>query len=47
MELAKKRYMSVDPQNRLVATELEAAWNQKLRHLEETRQKLTKRRKKI
>jgi len=28
--------MAVDPCNRLVATELEAAWNQKLRQLEET-----------
>jgi hypothetical protein len=45
-ELAKKRYMSVDPGNRLVATELEASWNQKLRHLEETRQKLTEKKEK-
>lgn len=37
-EIAKKRYMLVDPQNRLVATELEAAWNQKLRQLEKIRQ---------
>lgn len=41
-ELAKKRYMLVDPQNRLVATELEAAWNQKLRQLEKTRQEYEK-----
>ena len=34
MELARKRYMFVDPQNRLVATELEAEWNLKLRELE-------------
>ena len=46
VELAKKRYMSVDPGNRLVATELEASWNQKLRHLEETRQKLTEKKEK-
>ncbi|MCG2789882.1 MAG: recombinase family protein [Actinomycetia bacterium] len=46
MELAKKRYMLVDPRNRLVATELEASWNQKLRHLEETRQKLQKKKEK-
>ena len=46
MELAKKRYMLVDPHNRLVATELEASWNQKLRHLEETRQKLKKKKEK-
>lgn len=41
-ELAKRRYMSVDPGNRLVATELEAAWNQKLRQLEITQQKYQK-----
>jgi len=45
-ELAKKRYMSVDPGNRLVATELEASWNQKLRHLDKMRQKLTKKKEK-
>jgi len=46
MELAKKRYMLVDPHNRLVATELEASWNQKLRHLEEMQQKLEKKKEK-
>jgi hypothetical protein len=30
-ELARRRYMSVDPDNRLVASTLEAAWNEKLR----------------
>jgi hypothetical protein len=30
-ELARQRYMSVDPANRLVADVLEAEWNQKLR----------------
>jgi hypothetical protein len=45
-ELAKKRYMSVDPGNRLVATELEASWNQKLRHLEEMQQNLKKKKEK-
>ena len=45
MELAKKRYMSVDPQNRLVATELEAVWNQKLRQLEKTQQEYEKKKK--
>ncbi|MDP1845329.1 MAG: recombinase family protein [Pseudomonadota bacterium] len=30
-ELARQRYMMVDPQNRLVADTLEADWNQKLR----------------
>jgi DNA invertase Pin-like site-specific DNA recombinase len=30
-EVARRRYMSVDPENRLVATSLEAEWNEKLR----------------
>jgi DNA invertase Pin-like site-specific DNA recombinase len=30
VNLAKKRYMSVDPSNRLVAHELESIWNQKI-----------------
>lgn len=30
LELAKKRYMNVDPENRLVAFELEKLWNQKI-----------------
>ena len=32
-ELARKRYMSVDPSNRLVAFELEKIWNQKIAEL--------------
>jgi DNA invertase Pin-like site-specific DNA recombinase len=32
-ELAKRRYMQVDPENRLVAASLEADWNGKLREL--------------
>lgn len=32
-ELARRRYMRVDPDNRLVADALEAEWNQKLRSL--------------
>src|SRR5262249_20500151 len=32
-ELAQRRYMRVDPENRLVADTLEADWNQKLRAL--------------
>lgn len=32
-ELARKRYMNVDPSNRLVAFELEKAWNQKISEL--------------
>jgi len=35
-EVARRRYMNVDPGNRLVATELESVWNQKLVELEET-----------
>ncbi len=31
MELAKRRYLSVDPGNRLVADELEAEWNHTIR----------------
>jgi DNA invertase Pin-like site-specific DNA recombinase len=31
VELARRRYMSVDPDNRLVAGSLEGEWNQKLR----------------
>jgi len=35
-ELARRRYMNVDPENRLVADSLEAEWNNKLRSLAET-----------
>ena len=34
-DLARRRYMSVDPDNRLVADSLEADWNDALRHLRE------------
>ncbi|MCD4707740.1 MAG: recombinase family protein [Candidatus Sabulitectum sp.] len=37
-ELAKRRYMRVDPDNRLVADQLEATWNQKLRELTEAQE---------
>lgn len=37
-ELAQRRYLRVDPENRLVAHVLEAEWNVKLRELEEARQ---------
>ncbi len=37
-DLAKRRYMQVDPHNRLVASTLEAHWNDKLRALDETRE---------
>ncbi|MCK4249699.1 MAG: zinc ribbon domain-containing protein, partial [Candidatus Omnitrophica bacterium] len=36
VEFARRRYMKVDPDNRLVADELEAEWNRKLRVLRET-----------
>lgn len=37
-DLARRRYMRVDPDNRLVADSLEAEWNSKLRTLTETQQ---------
>jgi len=37
-ELARRRYMRVDPDNRLVADGLEAEWNHKLRSLAEAQQ---------
>lgn len=36
-DLARRRYMQVDPSNRLVADSLEADWNDKLRALTESR----------
>jgi len=36
--LARERFMQVDPRNRLVADTLEAEWNAKLRTLQETQQ---------
>ena len=36
-ELARKRYMSVDPDNRLVALQLEASWNKVLKELDDAR----------
>jgi len=33
--LARRRFMQVDPDNRLVADTLEAQWNEKLRHLQD------------
>jgi DNA invertase Pin-like site-specific DNA recombinase len=35
VDLARRRFMKVDPENRLVADELEAEWNRKLRALSE------------
>jgi hypothetical protein len=37
VDLARQRYMRVDPANRLVADSLEADWNTKLRALDEAR----------
>jgi excisionase family DNA binding protein len=37
VQLAQRRYMQVDPNNRLVAGTLEADWNEKLRALAQTR----------
>ena len=36
--LAKERFMNIDPRNRLVADQLEADWNEKLRTLNDVRQ---------
>jgi len=36
-ELARRRFMQVDPDNRLVALELESSWNMKLRALDKAR----------
>src|SRR5208283_678014 len=43
--LAQRRYMRVDPDNRLVADALEADWNKKLRALAETQQEYERQRK--
>jgi DNA invertase Pin-like site-specific DNA recombinase len=43
-ELAQRRYMRVDPENRLVADTLEADWNQKLRGLAEAQEQYEQRR---
>ena len=43
-DLARRRYMQVDPQNRLVADSLEADWNQKLRALAEAKQEYERQR---
>jgi hypothetical protein len=42
--LAQRRYMKVDPDNRLVADALEADWNQKLRVLAEAQQEYERQR---
>jgi len=43
-DLAQRRYMKVDPDNRLVADTLEADWNHKLRALAEAQQEYLRRR---
>ena len=42
MELARRRYMGVDPDNRLVASQLEFEWNSKLKELEESQENYEK-----
>jgi len=43
-DLARRRFMQVDPDNRLVASMLEADWNTKLRTLEQTQEAYEQRR---
>lgn len=43
-DLAQRRYMRVDPENRLVADSLEADWNHKLRALSEASEEYQRRR---
>jgi DNA invertase Pin-like site-specific DNA recombinase len=43
-ELARRRYMQVDPDNRLVADELEAEWNNRLRELRQSQEEYERRR---
>ena len=42
VELARHRYMQVDPKNRLVADSLEADWNEKLRVAREAQEEYTR-----
>lgn len=44
-DLAQRRYMQVDPENRMVADALEADWNEKLRTLQLTQEEYEKKRK--
>jgi len=44
-DLARRRFMEVDPGNRLVADVLEAEWNEKLRGLHDAQEELEQRRK--
>ncbi len=43
-ELARRRYMQVDPDNRLVADELEAEWNRRLRALTQAQEEYERQR---
>ena len=43
-ELAKRRYMRVDPDNRLVADSLEAEWNEKLRMVNQAQEEYERQR---
>lgn len=43
-DLARRRYMQVDPDNRLVADSLEAEWNEKLRAHEQAQERYQKQR---
>jgi DNA invertase Pin-like site-specific DNA recombinase len=43
-EVARRRYMQVDPDNRLVADELEGQWNSKLHLLEQAQEEYERRR---
>ena len=43
-DLARQRFMQVDPNNRLVADELEAHWNEQLRALSQAREEYERRR---
>ncbi|MFP3560327.1 recombinase family protein, partial [Paraburkholderia sp. SIMBA_049] len=43
-DLAQRRYMRCDPENRLVADSLEADWNHKLRALTEANEEYQRRR---
>jgi DNA invertase Pin-like site-specific DNA recombinase len=44
VDIARRRYMRVDPDNRLVADSLEAEWNAKLRALSEAQDQYTRQR---
>jgi len=46
VDLARERFMNVDPRNRMVADQLEADWNEKLREMEQIRQRYEEQREK-